>query len=646
MSCPARWVLPGLVLVTSACVHLREGTRERPLVAAVEFLGNENVPDDELAAAVQSQATSALPFSDPQLLDPDVARTDMERIERFYRARGFYDAEVTAWRLARPEHTKKRVSLGFVVEEGPRTRVRALVISGIEDLPAGDRSFVTGGLPLQEGDVVTEPAYDQTRRMIRDRLRMRGYAHAEVEGEVRVYPDRSSAEVVFAAEPGDRYRFGKITIDGNEAVSRKPILWAASAIDPGDRYDESAVEEAQGNVYDLGVFRAVSVEVQDPVAGTDRLPVVVRVREAPLQAVEVGVGGGVDQASQRARTRATWRHRNLFGGLETVETTVRGGWAVVPGIVDPFHDGPIWGAETTLRRPNFIRRNHVLGGRLNYDHEVEAAYDVDSARAAVGVDRTGSWYGIGASYGLQLYRLSSFRVAPPALEERRHARPDRCQEPCLISFVEPHAWIDRRDDVVQPRHGWHASLRLEKGGGPLGGTHEYVKASPEVRAYVTPTLGRERWTFAARTRMGWLLPQSGESPSVRRFFGGGPDSHRGYAVNRLSPMVVARDGGTVPIGGDYLVESSLETRFNLTRRFSGAAFVDAGQVGFDRTRTFQPSDFALAIGPGLRYRTPVGPIRLDVGYRVRSPDRRTIDVANEPVREPLWTFHLGIGEAF
>lgn len=635
-----------LVVLSSACVHLREGTPKRPLLSGVEFLGNEHMPDKELAAAVQSQATSLLPFTEARYLDPEIARRDMERIERFYRSRGFYLAEVTSWRLARSQHTDERVSLGFVVVEGPRTRVRDVVVAGIEDLPEGDRRFVTNGLPLRKGEVVTEPAYDETKRLLRERLRTRGYAHAEVEGEVRVYPDRSSAEIVFTTTPGERFRFGRITVEGNEAVSKKPILWAASALDSGERYDETAVDDAQSSVYDLGVFRAVSVEVQDPVAGTNRLPVIVRVREAPLQAIEIGAGGGADQSSQVARTRATWRHRNLFGGLDTVETTVRGGWAVVPGIVDPFHGGPIWGAEATLRRPNFVRRNHVLSSRAIYDHDLEAAYDVDSGRVTAGVDRAVSWYGVGAAYGLEVYRLTNFRLAPPALEEKRNARPDRCLEPCLISFVEPHAWIDRRDDVVQPRHGWHASLRLEKGGGLLGGTSEYVKASPEIRGYLTPGLGGERWTFAARSRFGWLMPQNGSSPSVRRFFGGGPDSHRGYAVNRLSPMVVARGGGTVPIGGDYLFESSGEARFHLTGNFSGAAFVDAGQVGFDRKRTFDPSGFAIAVGPGIRYRTPIGPIRFDVGYRTRTPDQRTIDVASEPVREPLWSFHVGIGEAF
>lgn len=633
-----------LVLVASGCVHLREGSKKNPLLTDVEFLGNEHVPERELLAAVQSRKTSHLPLTAPFYLDADVARTDAERVERFYRARGFYEAEVLAWRLARSH--EKRASLGFVIDEGPRTRVRQLTFAGLDGLPPGDRSFVTRDLPLRKGDVVTEEGYDQSRQLIEDRLRMRGYAFAEVEGEVRVYPGTRTAEVLFAAETGSRFRFGKITLAGNEQVSKRPVLWAASAIRPGERFDERAVDEAQGDIYDLGVFRAVNVEVQDPVAGTDRLPVVVHVREARLQGVELGIGGGADQASQRVRSRATWRHRDLFGGLDLLETTVRGGWAVVPGIVDPFHDGPIWGGEASLRRPNFIRRRLVLNGRLSYEHEFEAAYDVDSARAVVGIDREVSWYGVGAAYGLELYRLSRFRLAPPALNEKSRARPDRCPEPCTISFVEPHAWIDRRDDVLQPRRGWHASVRVEKGGGLLGGTHEYVKASPELRGYWTPLRGRSRWTLAGRTRFGWLLPQSGESPSVRRFFAGGPDSHRGYAVRRLSPMVAARGAGTVPIGGDYLVESSGEARFHLTGRFSGAAFVDAGQVGFDERRTFEPSALAIAIGPGLRYSTPVGPVRFDVGYRLHAPRQRTIDVANEPVHEPLWAFHLGIGESF
>lgn len=633
-----------LFLLLPACVHFRAGSEKRPLLSDVEFLGNEKIPAKALAAAVQSQKTSLLPFTAPFYLDADVATTDMERLERFYRSRGFYQAEVRSWRIARSH--EERVSLGFVINEGPRTRVREISVVGLEELPEADRKFVTRGLPLKKGVVVTEEAYDFTKRIIEDRLRMRGYAFAEVEGEVRVYPDRNMAEVTYAAAPGKRFRFGKVTIVGNDDVSQRPILWAASAIEPGSRYDERDVDEAQGDVYDLGVFRAVNVEIQDPVEGSDRLPVIVHVRETPLQGVEVGVGGGADQASQRARTRATWRHKNLFGGLDLIETTARAGYAVVPGIVDPFHDGPIWGGEATFRRPNFVLRNHVLSSRASYDHDIEAAYDVDSARATVGVDRDVSWYGVGAAYGLELYQLRNFRLAPAALDENKKARPDRCPEPCIISFVEPHAWIDRRDDVVQPRHGWHASLRLEKGGGPLGGTHEYVKASPEVRGYLTPSLAGSRWTLAGRGKLGWLLPQSGESPSVRRFFGGGPDSHRGYAVRRLSPMAAAKGAGTVPIGGDYLVETSGEARFHITGNFSGAAFVDAAQVGFDERRTFAPENLAIAIGPGIRYATPIGPVRFDIGYRLRAPDQRTIDVANEAVNEPLWAFHLGIGEAF
>ena len=638
-------VLVGLSLLGAGCAHLRTGTEEHPLLYDVEFIGNEHVEDKDLAAAVQSQKTSALPFTPGFRLDADIAAKDMERIERYYRARGFYAAEVRSWRLARSH--KKRASLGFVIDEGPRTRVRQLVIAGIEDLPEGDRKFVTRGLPLEIGDLVSEFEYDETKRLIRDRLRQRGYAHAEVAGEVRVYPDRTAAEVTFATAPGEKYRFGKISVVGNEAVSRKPILWAASEMQAGDRYDETAVDEAQSDVYDLGVFRAVSVEIQDPVPGTDKLPVLIRVRESPLQAFETGVGGGADEASQRVRARVTWRHRNLFGGLDMVETTARGGWAVVPGIVHPFHDGPIWGAEASFRRPNFIRRNHVLGARASYDHDLEAAYDVDTARAVAGVDRDVGWYGVGAAYGLELYKLTNFRVAPPSLDEKKRARPDRCPEPCTISFVEPRAWIDRRDDVVDPRHGWHASVRLEKGGGEvLGGTHEYLKASPEIRAYLTPRIGAERLTIAARSRFGWLLPQSGTSPVVRRFFAGGPDSNRGYSVRRLSPMVVADNGGTVPIGGDYLVEGSLETRFHVTGNFSGAAFVDAGQVGFDRTDTFRPSNYAWAVGPGIRYRTPIGPVRFDVGYRIWAPEQYTVDTAHERVSERPWAFHLGIGEAF
>lgn len=628
-------------VVCSGCATWRTGSAERPVITAVEFLGNERIDDGELGQAIRTEESGWLPFSKGVRVDPDVLATDLRRIERYYRARGFYAARVEGWRLAYVAEGQAR--LGIIVEENKPIRVRRLEVEGIAELTDRDREFLLDGLPLSEGEVLTEPRYERTRQLLEERLGIRGYAFAEVEGAVDVFPVEGYGEVTFEVVPGERYRLGAIEVKGNEAVSDRPVLWA-SALETGQVYNTRRIDDAHGSIVDTGVFRAVDIDFGDPTAD-NRLPVIIRVREAPLQAFEVGVGGGIDESSQRARGRVTWRHRDLFGGFDLLEITARGGYAVLPTVFEPIAEGPIWGGEARFRRPNFLRRNVMLASRLDYEHDLLEAYTTDSARAAVGLETKVWEFGLSTAYGLQLYRLSQLRTAPAGAPDAPRVNPDRCPAPCTISYLEPRVWWDHRDDLIEPRRGFYAAVGFEQGGGLLGGTHEYYRMIPELRAYTTPAGLGQRVTLAARVKSGWMWPVDGASPIVRRFYSGGPDSHRGYALRRLAPMVHQIDGGFVPIGGDYLFESSAEARVWITENLIGVAFTDVGSVGF-RPTTFRPDQLSWAIGPGLRYLTPIGPVRFDVGYRVYAPTRRTIDAPHDVIRENRWAFHVGLGEAF
>ncbi len=628
--------------LASGCTTWRRGTAEKPVVTRVEFLGNERVGDRELQPIIRAQESAWQPFANPRRFDADGMDEDVLRILRYYRARGFYDARVDGWRLA--GDGRGRASVGFVIDEGKPSRVRSFEVQGVEEIPGSDRRFVLRDLPLGLGQRFDERLHDQTKGLIEQRLRQRGYAHAEVSGEVVIDPVARTARVTYRADTGERYKLGAITVTGAEATSNRPILYA-SALRSGQLFDESKIDDAQGRIFDLGVYRAVAIEPGEPTPD-DRLPINIRVREGPLQAFEWGVGGGIDRTMQRVRTRVTWRHRDLFGGLDHFEATMRMGYAVLPTIADPIRDGPIWGAEAQFRRPNFLDRRVTLASQLRLDHMLYEAYTEDSARGTVGLERRIWEVGLGAAYGLHLYRLTQLRTVTGAEDVPPNASPDRCPEPCTISFLETRAWWDHRDDVVEPRRGWYVETVLEQGGGVvLGGTHEYQRANPEARVFATPDVGERRLTLAARVEAGFMLPAGGPSPVVRRFFGGGPDSHRGYATHRLSPKVHRKGGGTVPIGGDNLFESSFETRVWIGHRIIGVAFVDAGAVEF-RRNTLDPNRIAWAVGPGLRYLSPIGPVRLDVGYLIRSPRQRTLDAPYDVVREPLWAVHVGLGEAF
>jgi translocation and assembly module TamA len=255
-----------------------------------------------------------------------------------------------------------------------------------------------------------------------------------------------------------------------------------------------------------------------------------------------------------------------------------------------------------------------------------------------------------------------------------------CPGTCVLSYLEQRLTYDRRDDPQEPRKGIYASVALQEGGGPLGGSFDYLRIVPEMRGYISMLPGR-RLTFAGRVRAGTLIPLSGgdlETPIVARFFSGGDDM-RGFSTQRLSPMRLVEktdpqgdyDAEPVPVGGNGLFEMTFETRYEIRRGIILAGFVDSGFVTSEDV-SLNPSYFARnlfwSVGTGVRYMTPVGPVRLDLAYRLPvGPGLRVYEEdpgsltylpsegcfglgGGRPNRagapEGLCAIHLSIGEAF
>jgi translocation and assembly module TamA len=295
------------------------------------------------------------------------------------------------------------------------------------------------------------------------------------------------------------------------------------------------------------------------------------------------------------------------------------------------------------------------------------------------------------SYNLQGYWLdgpasASLGTAPLAL--------GCATDPCfvLLSFLEQTATWDGRDHPLEPRAGFLLSLSLQEGGGPLGGDFAYLRVMPEARGYWSPGPD-DPFTLSARLRVGTLAPRSGrpeDSPVVVRFQAGGANSMRGFGLRRLSPLLLvpvdpARPDVQValPIGGNGLIEGSFEARARVSQNLLLASFLDVGTVTRERVPLAGLDALSWAAGLGLRYLTPVGPLRLDLGVRLpfgrppplhdqagnsityfrppgggTQPGRENGDNVNRSclgiggsdaatwVRDGLCAIHISIGEAF
>jgi translocation and assembly module TamA len=301
------------------------------------------------------------------------------------------------------------------------------------------------------------------------------------------------------------------------------------------------------------------------------------------------------------------------------------------------------------------------------------------------------------SYNLEVYELDHVTNLPnpnnpnqplvsPLLTSCQQSSPQSSHGVCLLSYLEQRIQWDGRDDPINTRRGFYTELQVQEGSHVGGYGYQFLKFVPEGRIYLP--VG-ERSVLAARARLGAFIPvnETGTPPTVALFRSGGANSMRGYGQDRLSPMACVPttvaaptpedpnhtkavcSNQWYPVGGNGLAQYSLEFRFPIRGNLFGATFTDAGYVSAPSAvptayrDAFDPAKLQWALGFGIRYRTPVGPLRFDIAARLpENLARRTNFTDRFPTipqggfqipngdffvhREPIIAFHLTIGEAF
>jgi translocation and assembly module TamA len=679
-----------MIFVMSCAARQKQ---DAPVVRDLEIKGNRAISDRQIEKKILTSDTGWWPFARKKYFDPMAWQADLKRIERLYVSRGFYQAEVLKDRVdPQPEN---RVALEVEISEGQPTKIGSLDIHGLDGVGAAERAAALDELPLKVGDVFEEGDWEAAKSAIASRLRARGYAKVEVEGQAMVDVKTHQAALTLLVRPGRRYFFGGIDIRTQPGAQIQPLwIWeqARLAIPEGEPYSDDALEEAQRRIFGMGVFSTVRVQAGSADDATSRIPIVVDAREAPFRTLRAGVGLRIDQIRNEARLIGDWTHRNFKGGMRKLNLHAEAGWAFIPNtyavvtnqITSGPRNGPIARTRIEFEQPRLFGRPSLRErSRLELDRTLEQAYNALSARLVNGVNwQPRSSLSIFPSHNLEASYLngppiSSAATAPLTLGC------DTTSASCFVwlSYVEELVTWDRRDKALDPRRGWYTSLSLQQGGGPLGGRFDYFRALPDVRAYVS--FGDDdELTLSGRLRVGELWTVSGnpdDSAVVTRFYGGGGMSMRGFNDRRLSPLLLApapgADPGVVlslPIGGNGMIDGSFEARYSLTESLRVAAFADMGQVTRGRLSPADAARALWAVGIGIRYVTPIGPIRVDLARRLpigRLPPLYTLDMMTgaivdvpyaaddscfglfgsgvmTPVRESMCALHISIGEAF
>jgi outer membrane protein insertion porin family/translocation and assembly module TamA len=661
-------VLVALCLLATlvGCKGIPQG---RSAIDDVTVRGNDHMDDDDVLDKLATQKSSKFLFFfrgvvfEYELFDRFILQRDLARVERFYRARGYYEAHARAGRVIETDSDHEHVRVEILVEEGAPILVNEVKVEGVEGLPAADADAArAGALGLKKGEPFDEEAFDGATLGVRRALTDRGYAYAKVKKEAAVDLVTHTADVVLTVTPDQKSKFGKVTIEGLGPLPEAPIRRAID-IQEGDDYSTTALDNAAQAVLDLGVVSSLEIKPDLPDVPPANHIVALHVKIEPARLHTIRLGGGLqfDAARTDVHLLAGWESHNFFGGLRTFRVDFRPGVVLYPLRVDqikaPSALLPEERLRLELRQPGFLEARTTLFIRPEFNvraflppklPESSAVIGFYEFKNAIGVDRT-----IWKLYSSLLY---NFVIEAPFVYK---GTKDPALQTLVISSPELITNFDFRDDKIHPHRGIYVGNDLQFAG--LGGNVKDVKVQPELRGYIP--LGK-RVTFAMRGTVGFLFPQNygdviqnrlneplrddNRNERTREFqimyfrglFSGGPTSNRGYALRGIAPHAIVpflnpeianqqqalgcndpnagRDDPkrcSIPVGGLSLWEASAEVRVQISGPFEGATFCDTSDVS-PRQLSLRPDRPHLSCGLGARYDTPVGPIRLDVGYRL------------------------------
>lgn len=669
----------GVAACLAACTSVPPG---HTAIDAVDVEGAQILSDGEI---VDRLSTTPSPkflglfrgvVYDYSVYDASVLQRDLARVARYYRSKGFFDAQVRVARVTQISNNHVRVEI--VVDEGPPTLNGQVEVKGLEGVPG---SVAVAVRQAARRGLRTGRRFDETRHQnaidnTRNALQSRGYAYAEVDGAADVDVTRHSVDYVFTVRPGPTARLGPITFEGldpdgdgpHPVELSEPLLRQTLDIHQGDPYSSDAIAAAEQALRDLDVFSAVTIEpkLTSPAPPAPAVvPLVVHVEPVHLRQLRLGGGAEFDQLKTDVHLLAKWQDRNFLGGLRDFSIRFKPGVVLHPTRISnlsaPDRFLPEERLRIQLKQPGFLeaRTRGYLRTELNLfpllvdpnpapDDPIVGFREV---RWSGGAERRFWKFIANLGYNVQVESPFTYRgTLEPTLST------------LFLLYPQLITTLDFRNDPVQPRSGAYISNDLQLAGWAGGGSARDVRVQPEVRGYIP--LSR-RITWATRGSLGFLFPSDYgdviqhhlfeqdlsdanrasrvrdiETVYWRGFFSGGPSSNRGYPLRGIAPHGVVPflnpatasqqialrcnpssgplDAATcaIPIGGFTLWELSSELRFRVAGPFATSLFCDAGDVSAQQV-DLRFKYLHLSCGGGARYDTPVGPIRLDIGYRIQ-----------------------------
>lgn len=662
-------------------------------VAALATSPAPAVPSSEAEAEMGSSVQGLSVPAEDALADEAELATDARRLESIYMARGYYRARTVDSRLI-PIGTDRARAVFELLEQRP-TVVSEIRFLGACESAGPSTSQPTAAEPdreaerrtrelceqatdlieLRVGDIWEEQVYASGLGLLERAFRAQGFIHTRVTGDTFVSLDQGKAAVWYQIEQGPLVRVrGEVRIEGFQRVDPDRIRRRIDIV-AGDILDTETLRRTERNVAELGPFFAVQAQpvrssgrsrrqselAQGDAAETNdapprqlsrTMPVKVQVAEAPRWELTIGPSFVTDFVRLDIALPTRFAHRNLFDELVSLDARAK------PALVFPdcftgksCLDETEFGLDSrvTLQVPSFFEEYLRFSVDASYRRDPTQDTKSQEVGGSLGLSRRLT-EGLTARLGYSVAFFNYFdsgALSGLSAADALSTSELRFETQDVLAWLDASLVLDYRDNPLDAQNGFYGAFTANFAGEGLGSDVTYTRLIGELRGFYTPRFLR-MLSFAARVKVGWnFVDKSQGTPQPARFRSGGATTMRGFATDRLGDYVCAEpdadgryinnptcgDGSSqrTYIGGNYAFESNFEVRLRFRGGLGLVFFTDVGRV-FSRVEDVALDRLYVALGPGLRYDLPVGPIRFDLGFLLG--------------KERATELHFSLGQAF
>lgn len=440
---------------------------------------------------------------------------------------------------------------------------------------------------FKTGDYFNSSTFTNSKKEIYKYLHEKAYPKAKLDAKAYVDMDDYKVDLIYKIEKNNPQYFGEVKIENNAKVDMS-LLEKEIEFNKGEKYNSTLIDKTYENLYNFGIYKYIAIE-QDIDSVDDNIPINIKLIEGDYRETSYGFGYDTDT---KARFKAQYKNDNFWGNLKklTIGTKIN-------------QDG--YEIYNNLYNPYFIFDDLSLNNDVSYENMNYQSYEQKKIEEKISLSK--DFFGLSHSAGI----LAEHSTIFSKLKEYESGN-------YLLNSLFYNVILDERDSILNPKNGYYLSFYIENGSKYLASEEDYIKTLSELRYIKT----FNKLTTSIKTKIGTL---DKDLPIFKHFFAGGDYSNRGYSYEKLGLL----DPDDNPYGGLSLIDNSLEVEYNIYKDIGVVTFFDSTMLSL-KAHSFN-ENFYNSYGVGARYYTPIGPLRVDLGF---------------PLDNGGFVFHIGIGQVF